>query len=74
MDGGKRMTGNAGTEAITVSRAQPAHYLISWGHLGTQDWNVKGITHKMLCVLFQRERLALLFSSHSSVLTQTFII
>lgn len=53
MDGGKMMTGNTGTVAIIVSGAQPAHCLMSWGHFSTKDWNVRGITHKMLCVLFK---------------------
>lgn len=53
MDGGKMMTGNAGTVAIIVSGAQPAYCLMSWGHFGTRDWNVKGITPKMLYVLFK---------------------
>lgn len=48
MDGGKRMTAIAGIVAIIVSGAQPAHCQMSWGHLGTQDWNVRSITHKIL--------------------------
>ncbi len=47
------MTGNAGTVAIIVSGAQPAHCLMSWGHFSTKDWKVRGITHKMPCVLFK---------------------
>ena len=74
MDGGKRMTGNAGTVAIRVSSAQPAHRLTSWGHLGIRDWNVKRHYSQNASCYFQRDRLALLFSSKSSLMIQTFTI
>lgn len=57
MDGGEMMTGNAGTVAIIAGSAQPAHCLIARGHFSTKDWNVRGITHKMLPVLFFKRQM-----------------
>lgn len=53
------MTGNARTVAVIVSGAQPAYCLMSWGHFCTKDWNVRGITHKMLPVFFSKRQINL---------------
>lgn len=67
MEDGKRMTGNAGLGAITVSGAR---CLMSWAQLGIWDWNVRDAAHKMASVLLLFDTdiifLLLLFPSQSS--------
>lgn len=44
MDGGRMMTGNAGTEAIKARSAQPAHCVVALERFSTKERNVKRFT------------------------------
>lgn len=63
MDGGKMMTGNAGTEAIKARSAQPAHCVVALERFSTKERNVKRNYSQNTPCSVQRDKLALMLSS-----------